>query len=177
MQLSNNLKTIHFRKHRKQAIEQEIGHVSHRLESLSSKISHCMAQCAAAGGQPGKGTRARLYGISSYSQLQDWFYSYFMMHIHLKSKSLSSEQLNIEHFIHLIVSVFQEKNKRSNDYIILLGTSEDKKMKWTPEFNFATEATYIKATQMDQRSTLSTENQNISTLLYLTVVVSLKLNN
>jgi len=52
-----------------------------------------------------------------------------------------------------------------------------KKMQWTPEFNFATEATYIKATQMDQRSTLSTENQNISTLLYLTVVVSLKLNN
>ena len=50
-------------------------------------------------------------------------------------------------------------------------------MQWTPEFNFATEATYIKATQMDQRSTLSTENQNISTMLYLTVVVSLKLNN
>ena len=125
MQLSNNLKTIHFRKHRKQAIEQEIGHVSHRLESLSSKISHCMAQCAAAGGQPGKGRRARLYGISSYSQLQDWFYCYFMMHIHLKSKSLSPEYM--ENFISLIVCVFREKNKRSNHYIILMGTSEDKK--------------------------------------------------
>ena len=127
MQLSNNLKTIHFRKHRKQAIEQEIWHVSHRLESLSSKISRCMAQCAAAGGQPGKGIRARLYDISSYSQLQDWFYSYFMTHIYLKSKLLSREQLNMENFISLIVCVFREKNKRSNHYIILTGTSEDKK--------------------------------------------------
>ena len=60
----------------------------------------------------------------------------------------------MENFISLIVCVFREKNKRSNHYIILMGTNEDKKMQWTPEFNCATAATYIKATQMDQRSTI-----------------------
>ena len=41
--------------------------------------------------------------------------------------------------------------------IIILSSWEPvrtKKMQWTPEFNCATAATYIKATQMDQRSTI-----------------------
>jgi len=67
-----------------------------------------------------------------------------MMHIHLKSKSLSPEYM--ENFISLIVCVFREKNKRSNHYIILMGTSEDKKK--------CSAATYINATHIDQRSTI-----------------------